>query len=447
MHNNTSYDLIVIGAGPAGYSAAIRAAQMKASVLIIDKGSFGGTCLNWGCIPTKFLWESVTAARKIKRAADFGIEAELKGCNFPLMQAKKARATDLLKKSLRKLIEGYGITIIEGTGRFISNDTLAVQGNDGSSSTITGKKIIIATGSLPKSIPGLAIDHQKIIDSTDALNLASVPQKLLIIGGGAIGVEMATIFSNLGSEVLLIEKEPQLLPGEDGDLAAELRKILERSGVKVITGGCQFAELLPQYDKVLVVTGRQPGIDGLDLEKAGIAFTSKGITVDEHLQTSSGAVFAAGDVAGNCYLAYTAQAEGIIAAENALGQRRSPEYSTIPRVVFSQPPAASVGVRTTDGTMITGRFPLAASSRAFIEGERTGWVKIIADKASGRVIGGQVIGPHAEDLIAVIGMAIRHKLTVHDLRRELFFHPSLSEAIHGACEDATGSCVDLPNKT
>jgi dihydrolipoamide dehydrogenase len=262
-------------------------------------------------------------------------------------------------------------------------------------------------------------------------------------------VELAGAFAKLGSEVLLMEKENQLLPGEDPELAKEVQKMLQRQGVKVTTGAGSFQDLVPKYDKVLVVTGRQTNADTLGLEKGEIVFTKKGITVNEYLETTVPGVFAAGDITGNCYLAYIAQAEGIAAAENAMGKKTTLDYSTIPRVVFSSTPIASVGVRSTDispESVSIGRFPLAANGRSFIEGERTGWIKLISDKASGRVLGVQIAGPHADELIPIASIAIKHKLTIEDLSRELFFHPSVSEAIYGAAEDASGVCVDLPKR-
>jgi len=475
MSKATKHDVIVMGAGPAGYSAAIRSAQLGAAVLLVEKGGVGGTCLNRGCIPTKFLWEAVSLGKKMKHAAEFGLDGDFAGYNMPLMLQRKARTTEMLGKSLRKLLESHSVALLEGTAKFISRTTIEIGAGGGSLLTAHAPKIIIATGSIPKNIPGLIFDHTRIIDSTDALNLTEAPRRLLIVGGGAIGVEFATLYANLGSEVMLVEREHQLLPGEDAELAREVEKLLQRLGVKVTTCAGSLESLVPQYDKIIVVAGRQPALDNLALDKAAVAYSSCGVTVNDYLETTTAGIFAAGDAAGRSFMAYTAQAEGIVAAENAMGnQQKAPDCGAVPRVVFSQPPAASVGVKESDvtgdtvtigrsplasssrafgetertgvtgDTITIGRFPLAANSRAFIEGERTGWVKLLADKNSGRIIGGQIIGPHAEDLIAVVSLAIRCRLTLGDLRRELFFHPSLSESIHAAGETAGGTCVELP---
>jgi dihydrolipoamide dehydrogenase len=448
MNTTPNYDIIVLGAGPAGYSAAIRAAQLGARVLLADKGAIGGTCLNRGCIPTKFLWEAVTLGKKMKRGAEYGISGAFSGFDVPAMQQRKTRAAGILSRGIGKLLEGHGITLVAGSASFRSRDTVEIAGADGAVSSASAPRIIIATGSEPKPLPGLPFDHKKIIDSTDALDLQVPPAKFLIIGGGAIGIELAVIYANLGSEVALIEREKQLLPGEDAELARAVTATLQRLGVNVTTGSGSFESLLPQFDTVLVVTGRTPSLDGLALDRAGIAATPYGITVNEFLETSVPGIYAAGDAAGRACLAYTAQAEGIIAAENARGAREeAPDCRAVPRVVFCQPPAASVGIRETEAPsadISVGRFPLAANARAFIEGERGGWVKLLADRTSGKVLGGQVFGPHAEDLIAVISLAIAHGMKVRDLRRELFFHPSLSETIHNAAEALAGTCVELP---
>jgi dihydrolipoamide dehydrogenase len=449
MSSANEFDLIVLGAGPAGYSAAVRAAQLGARVLIVEKAKAGGTCLNRGCIPTKFLWESLHLHNTIKRAAERGITAEIREHSYPALREKKNRAVDLLTKSLQRLVESYGITVMTGTAAFTGPNQIAVTAADGTTTEAKADKVIIATGSAPCPLPGLAIDHEKVIDSTDALDLPEVPKTLLVIGGGAIGIEMSSFFSGMGSEVTLMEKEPQLLPGEDAELSEELRKALVRQGVKVLAGTTDFGAYVPAAEKVLLVTGRRPVCETLNLEAASISYSKKGIAVNEYLETPQPGVFAAGDVNGNCCLAYTAQMEGITAAENAFGRREKAAYEAIPRVVFGQPPASSVGLKEADvpgRDVVTGRFPFTANSRAFIAGERTGWVKVIADAPTGLILGGCIYGHGAEELITILSLALRQRMALQDLRRECFFHPSLSEAVYGACEDALQKCVDLPLK-
>jgi len=445
-----NFDLIVVGSGPAGYSAAVRASQMGARVLLVERSAAGGTCLNWGCIPTKFLWEALHLEARIKKASNYGIIADLKAISFPDLTEKKNKTVELLSRGVKQLMESHAVTVIEGTAAFSATKAIDVISKNGVKTVYFCDKYILATGSSPTAFPGYAFDHDKIIDSTDALNLKEVPKTLLIIGGGAIGVEFASIFARLGSSVTLVEKEIQLLPGEDPELADAVKKSLQRDGVKVNTGApASFEDMAKNSDKLLIATGRRSNAALLNLEQTAVRYSNKGIEVNKFLETSQKGIYAAGDVTGNFYLAYTAQAEGVCAAENAMGTKIVLDHAVIPKVVFSNPPAASVGIANLNlkpGNIITGSFAFAASSRAFIESERRGWVKIIAEKVSGKIIGGMVLGTCAEELITVIAIAIKHRMTLHNMTRELFFHPSLSEAIHCACEDALAKCVDLPKK-
>ena len=448
MEQQTKYDLIVIGAGPAGYSAAVRASQLGAKVVIIDKSGLGGTCLNWGCIPTKFLWEAANLQSKIRKAPSYGITAEVKEFSFQALIQKKNKMVELLSKGVRQLLESYKVTVIEGNAVFTGPKTVQISQADGNIENFSADKIIIAAGSVPSAIPGYTVDHDKIIDSTDALNLTELPKTLLVVGGGAIGVEFASIYSALGTEVNLVEKENQLLPGEDKELSEEVKKSLSRQGIKVTTGISSFEDLAKNSEKVLIATGRKSNASSLALEKTGVKFSTKSIEVNEYLETSVAGIYSAGDVSGKAFLAYTAQAEGVCAAENAFGDKATLNYYAIPKAVFSTPPAASVGAVNSDGSAdtIVGKYDFTANSRAFIEGERRGWVKVSADKRTGIITGGQIFGSGAEEIISVLALAVRNKLTLQSLSREIFFHPSLSEAVHCACEVALNQCVDLPKK-
>ncbi|MCX5781442.1 MAG: dihydrolipoyl dehydrogenase [Elusimicrobia bacterium] len=448
MAENNIFDLIILGAGPAGYSAAIRSAQTGKKVLLVEKEKFGGTCLNWGCIPTKFLWESVNLAKKIRKAGNFGFSAEIKDYSFELIQKKNEKNIEILSKGLKNLIESYKIETKNGSAKFIGGKKIEISSIDGKKEEIEFKKLIIACGSLPKDLPNLKIDHNKVIDSRDALQLKEIPKSLLIIGGGAIGVEMATIFSYFGSEVSIIEKEPNILPGEDVELSEEIKKNLVRSGVSVNTGAVFSDDLRGKFEKIILVVGRKPNIDQLFLEKEGIVYTPNGISVNEYLETSVKGIYAAGDVNGKAYFAYTAIADGLISAENAFVEKNKTEYSNVPKVVFSDPPCASIGNIPEDlkEKIVYGKFPFTANSRALIEGERSGWVKVSVNKKTNEILSGQIIGANADELIQLLSIAIRNKLKVDDLRRELFFHPGLSEALLCALEDSINKCVELPKK-
>lgn len=437
MENTKSCDILVLGGGPAGYSAAIRAAELGASVILVEKDTVGGTCLNCGCIPTKFLWEALYLKDKLRKFTNYGIEIEYKNFHFASVQKQKAKTVELLVKGIVKLLENHSIETLQGKAEFLGKNSIKVALQNGKQINVSAKKTIIATGSRPKILKGLEFDHNKIIDSSDALNLRDIPKSILIIGGGAIGVEMATIFSGLGSNVTVIEKENQLLPGEDKELSEEVKKILQRNGVNVLVGTGFHENMLNESEKILIVTGRQPNVE-LGLEKAGINYSEKGISVNEYLQASNDQVYCAGDATGISYLAYVSEAQGIAAAENAMGKQNILDLSSIPRVVFSMPPFASAGIKESDlsaDRISTGKFNLSANSRAFIEGERTGFVKIISDKISGKILGGHIIGARADELIAILSLAIRKGLSVKDFSRELFFHPSISEAIYEACRD------------
>lgn len=423
------FNLVVIGAGPAGYSAAIRAAQLGAKTALIEQSHPGGTCLNCGCIPTKTLWHAM-------------------GKPYAEAVVKKARTIDAQRKGLTALIKSYPVELIAGTAAFESSTSLRVTAPDQTTRSIRFSKCIIATGSHPRPLPGVPFDHEHVIDSSDALNLTAVPKTMMILGGGVIGVEMATIFASFGTQVHLCERESGILPGEDPHIIAEVSRSLARLGVKADV--CYLADQkeFHSYEKVLVAIGRAAQCDTLGLDKADVVCDHRGITVNEFLETSTTGIYAAGDVTGRWQLAYTAQSDGCIAAENALrGTRRSAVYTGVPRVIFSKPVCAAAGInecQADPATMRVGTFPLTANAMAFIEGERAGWVKIIADAQSGTILGGALAGKNAEELIFALSVAVRHSLTGADLGRELFFHPSLSESIHQAVEQGNGSCVDLP---
>ncbi|MCX5777956.1 MAG: NAD(P)/FAD-dependent oxidoreductase [Elusimicrobia bacterium] len=424
-----NYDLVVIGAGPAGYSAAIRASQLGAKVALIEQNQPGGTCLNTGCVPTKTLWQSMSGP-------------------FADASVKKIKTVETLRKGLTALISSYPLELLRGEASFASSESICITSPLTDPRVIHFKSCIIASGAQPTALPGIPFDHHHIIDSTDALNLTELPATMLIIGGGVIGVELATIFAHFGTQVNLCEREAAILPGEDPLMVSEVTKFLARLGVKVQVRYLADPLSYGAYEKVLVAVGRTPNIEGLHLEVAGVATAQRSITVNEYLQTSAPNIFAAGDVTGRWQLAYTAQADGSIAAENAVrGTRHAVNDTAVPRVLFSNPVCAAVGIKqsqATPDTIKVGTYPFTANAMAFIEGARAGWIQIISDASSGTVLGGTIIGKSAEELISVLSIAVRHKLTVTDLKRELFFHPSLSESIQHAAENILGSCVDLP---
>ena len=432
------YDVIVIGAGPAGYTCAVRFAQMGGKTALIEKNEIGGTCLNCGCIPTKFLWQSLKLKNTVSKACEYGIKTSPVQLNFQDIMAKKNKFIENLRKSLQRMIESYKIEIIKGEASFSSDSSVTVNGAEYSAS-----KIVIASGSESKSIPGVLIDHDKFIDSTDALLLNELPKKMLVIGGGAIGIELSTIYSAFGSEITLREIFPQLMPGEDAEIAAEITKNLQRQGVTVETDCKDALKDADLFDKVLVVTGRQSTADALKVKNAGLQTDAKNyIPVKQNGITNNKNVFAAGDITGKNFLAYTAQQDGFNIAEN---NANAGEF-VIPKAVFSYPPAASVKANDFNkyGEILYGKFSFAASARAQMEGQRTGFVKAAVDKKTGKILGVWIIGANADELIDVASVILQNKNTVDDLSKNMFFHPGLSEMILNACHQALGKCTELP---
>ncbi len=433
------YDVIVIGAGPAGYTCAVRFAQLGSKTALIEKNEIGGTCLNCGCIPTKFLWQSLKLKNTVSKACEYGIKTSPVQLNFQDIMAKKNKFIENLRKSLQRMIESYEIEIIKGEASFSSDSSVTVNGTEYSAG-----KIVIASGSASKSIPGVLIDHDKFIDSTDALLLKELPKKMLVIGGGAIGIELSTIYSAFGSEITLREILPQLMPGEDAEIAAEITKNLQRQGVTVETGCKDALKDADLFDKVLVVTGRQSTADALKVKNAGLQTDAKNyIPVKQNGTTNNDNIFAAGDITGKNFLAYTAQQDGLNIAENTAN---SGEF-VIPKAVFSYPPAASVKANDFNeyGEILYGKFPFAASARAQMEGQRTGFVKATVDKKTGRILAVWIIGANADELIDVASVIVQNKNTVDDLSKNMFFHPGLSEMILNACHQALGKCTELPS--
>lgn len=455
------FDLIVIGAGPGGYTAAIRAAQLGGRVAIVEKSDLGGTCLNKGCIPTKSLIASVHVLDCLQKAGEFGIKVETKGVDFSAIMARKERIVKQLRNGVELLLKSYGIEVIKGRASFISPSEIKVEGH-----TFNVKKCIIATGSIPSQIPEIDIDGENIMTSDDILELSQLPSSLLIIGGGVIGLEFACIFQTLGTKVIVIEALPQILPGEDRELSRMLERILKGKGidiktsarVKEITYANSEVEVTFEsangldkvvVEKVLVATGRKPRFQELGLEHAGIVCENGRIVVDEKMETNIKGIYAIGDVAGTPFLAHKACAEGMIAAENAMGEHVTIDYKVIPGCIFTLPEIASVGLSEDEARergceIKIGKFPFMASGKAMTMGETKGFVKIVADKETDEILGVHIIGPQATELINGAALAVKLECTTAELARFLFPHPTLSEAIGQAVLDVHKRATDLP---
>ena len=424
------YDIAVIGAGPAGYNCAINFAKQGKKVVIIEKNNLGGTCLNCGCIPTKFLWQVAKTKQKISKSLEYGIKANIEQINFQNIITKKNRLIENLSKGILKLLTSNKVDVIKGVASFKSNNTLLVI-TETEAIEIVANKIIIATGSTCKNIFNIEFDHKKFITSTDALNLTDIPKNMLVIGGGAIGIELSSIFSCFGTAVTLREICTQLLPNEDSELAGELAKVLARQGIKVEVECQDTLKDVDNFEKVLIVTGRKPTIEELNLKNINLSLDKKGFVKTNNYKTNIDNIFAIGDITGKGFLAYTAEQDANNVAEN------KNSIDPIPKVVFSFPPVASVKDVNFDSykNIVYKKSMYLSNARAQIEGERTGFIKVAIDKDSQKILGAWILGEKADELINIVSVMIKANMKVQDLSKNMFFHPGLAEIILEAIKD------------
>jgi dihydrolipoamide dehydrogenase len=444
--DSSRYNVAVIGLGPGGFAAAVRAAQLGAKTVVIEKSFVGGTCLNCGCMPTKFLWQALKLKQKIQKSYEYGFNSKLDPVVFSDVINKRDKNISSIRKGMELILSSYSIDVVKGTAFFKDKNILSVS-NEESYLDILVDKIIIASGTKPDSIRGFDFDGNKIISSTDALSLTQIPKTMLVVGGGAIGIEMSIIFSGFGCSVTLAEREERLLPNEDGEISEEIKKNLSRQGVEVLTSCVNSLNNADKYEKILIVTGRSPlndfGIDKIDIKTTASEF----VETNEFCQTNIGNIYAVGDIAGKNLLAYTAQNEGCIAAENAVkGNSLKLNNKVILQVIFSMPQSASVKVVDFSNykNVSLGKFPFTASGKAFIEGERTGFVKCAVDKVTKKPLAFWLFGSHSDELINTASQILAN--SANHISRESFFHPSLSESLLNAYEDALGKCTDLPKR-
>lgn len=459
--------LSILGAGPGGYVAAIRAAQSAIHVTLIEKDEVGGTCLNRGCIPTKSIIASLELFKKIKLAQNFGIDVptEIKAdINKIINRKNKIIQTQI--KGLYNLFKSYGIEIKKGKGYLLSPENILVTYNDGKKEEIKSDNIIIATGSRPYQIPSIPFDNKLIISSDDAVNITDIPKSIVILGAGAIGCEFACIFKLLGSEVTLLELLPRLLSTEDVEITNILEREFKKMGIKlfmntkvekVITENSFLRVYLNNgkeiiTDRILVAAGRTYNSENIGIEEAGIIKGQRGeILVNDKFETNIKGVYAIGDVVGKMMLAHVAAREGITAINNMLGKSEKIDYNAIPSTIFTFPEIASVGLREFQalekGVKIrTGHFQFRTLARSHILGEIEGLVKIISDANTDRLLGAHIIGPHASDIIHEAVLAIRKGLKTKDIIETIHAHPSFSEGIMEATEDVSGMAIHTINK-
>ena len=448
-----SYDLIVIGAGPGGYVCAIRAAQLGMRAAIIDaRETPGGTCLNIGCIPSKALLHASRLYEAQKDLSAFGVEAKAPKLNLKAMMAYKEESVEANVKGVGFLLKKNKVAYRHGRARLVSAGAVEVGGE-----RLQAPHIVIATGSDPAAFPNVKMDETRILSSTGALSLSSVPKSLAVVGAGYIGLEMGSVWRRLGAEVVILEALPRIAPGMDGEIARHLGRLLEkqglqiRAGVKVkgIAAGKKGAEIAFAdkndalfVEKVLIAVGRTPLSGGLGLEALGVKISARGfIETDEACRTSEEGIYAIGDVAGGAMLAHKASEEGVVLAENLCGIKSALNREAIPSVIYTHPEAASVGkteeaLKEEGADYKTGRFPFTANGRAKVNREAEGFVKILAQKGSDRILGVHILGAEAGLMIAQAVTAIEFGAAAEDLARTIHAHPTLSEAMKEAALSA-----------
>jgi dihydrolipoamide dehydrogenase len=459
--------IAILGAGPGGYVAAIRAAQLGAEVTVIEESEVGGTCLNRGCIPAKTLIASAEVLHKVKNAHNYGLD--LQGSVSPNIQKiveRKNRVVDTQIKGIRGLFKSWGVKLVEGRGVIEGPDKIRVALKDGTSADIESDRIIIATGSRPAGVPGFPFDGTRILSSDDAINPSSVPQSFIIIGAGVIGCEFAFIYKEFGADVTMVEMMPHAVSSEDDEISQLLERELKKkkialftdTGVKKVTlkedgVSVQLSDgKVLEAEKVLVSVGRAVNSSDIGLEAAGVKRGQKGeIMVDSRMQTSVAGIYAIGDVTGGIMLAHLASKEGIVAAENALGGNARVNYDVIPSAIFTSPEIGSVGLRERQAAekgikYKVGRFQFRALGKAHAMGEITGMFKIISEEGTDRILGAHIIGPHASDLVHELAVAMENGLTVKDIARTIHAHPTLAEGIMEAAEDVHDSAIHCPKK-
>jgi dihydrolipoamide dehydrogenase len=454
-------DVVVIGGGPAGYVAAIRASQLGARVAVIEKDKLGGTCLNRGCIPTKTLLRGVELIGLVDEAKNYGINTGEVTVDFTKLMKRRDKTVQMLEIGIHSLMKSNTIEVVKGGGELVSATQVQVKTEKGEKIILKTKKIILAPGSIPASMSIPGADSRGVITTDDALKLHQIPGSIVIIGGGAIGTEFATIFTKLGSKVTLVEMFPQIIPTLDSELALSLEKSLRKDGVQIFNG----AQAIRIEDKpneiksvvlstgqeerkceaqlVLIATGRKPCIKGLGLERIGLLTAVDGIKTNEKMETNIAGIYAAGDATGGILLAHVASAEGMIAAENALGMNSKIDYKVVPRCIYTIPEIGTVGITEKEAKrrgipVKVGTFPLAANSKALILGERNGFFKMVTHAKSGEILGFHVYGPQATELVAEVALTIHMKGTVHEILSTLHAHPTLYEAIREAALEAKG---------
>jgi dihydrolipoamide dehydrogenase len=466
----SSFDVIFIGGGPAGYVGAIRAAQLGMTVAVIERDGLGGTCVLWGCIPAKALLESASLAEKVKKAKDYGVNVGETSYDYGVAMKRSRAVSDQNSKGVGFLFKKHKITHIKGTAKLAGKNAVSVKLADGKEEKHDAKKaVVIATGSRVKGLPqaGLELNKTTVLSSDDVLILDKAPKTMAIVGAGAVGCEFADVFAAFGTQVTLIDVAPAILPLEDADCSAELTKAFKKRKIEVVAGakignvkigknsvsmsidaGGKKTDL--EVEKVLVAAGRAPNVEDIGLKEQGVQLTDRGfIRINERMETTAKGVYAIGDVAGPPMLAHKGSREGVVLAELLAGQHAHPvNYGNIPNATYCHPEVASIGMTEAQCKekkldYKVGRFPFSANGRARTSGETEGFVKIIRDSKYGEILGAHIIGSHATELLHELAVARENEFTVEEVDLAIHAHPTLSEAVAEACLDSLGRVLHI----
>lgn len=462
------YDVVIIGGGTGGYVAAIRASQLGLKAAVVEKGKLGGTCLHAGCIPSKALLRSAEVYATAKNAEEFGVIAPEVGLDFSKVQARKEEITNRLFKGVQHLMKKGKIDVYEGKGRIMeSRDVLVEMNNEERETILNSRNIIIATGSRPRTLPGLEADGKFVMTSDEALQMDRLPDSIIIVGGGVIGIEWASMLVDFGLEVTVIEYADRILPTEDKDVSKEVQRVMKKKGVKIVTGAKVLPETLEKgegvsikaehkgkeslfsADKLLVSVGRLPNVEDIGLENTTIDLNRGFIQINEYYQTNELNIYAIGDVIGGLQLAHVASHEGVIAIEHMAGENPAPLDSTlVSKCVYSSPEVASVGLTEDEAKEIgyqvkIGKFSFRAIGKALVFGESDGFVKLVVEEESNKLLGAHFVGPHATDMITEAGLARVLNATAMDIANTIHPHPTLAEAIGEAALAVNGKAIHV----
>ncbi len=466
MATDSEYDVAVIGGGPGGYVAAIRAGQFGLRSCVIERDALGGVCLNWGCIPSKALLKNAEILSYIHRADQFGLHFDNFRADYSVAVARSRQVVDRMTRGIGFLLRKNNVDHIAGQATIASPTAIDVAGADGQTSRVSARNIIVATGARPRSIPSLPIDGQRIITSREAIVADDVPDSMAIVGGGAIGVEFAYVYRMYGAKVTIIELLPRLVPNEDEEISQQLERAFGREGIELRTGAGVTAasadatgvtltidkdgatETL-RYDKVLVAIGVQPNTEFLGLEAVGVDTERGYINIDDRMATNVPGIYAVGDVTGKLALAHVASAQGVTAVEAIAGEETQPlDYTMMPRATYCHPQVASMGLteaqaREQGYDVKIGRFNVQASGKAVAMGENDGLVKLVIDAKYGELLGGHLCGPEVTELLGELSMTKLLEGTTLELGWAVHAHPTISEMVHEAALDAEGRVLHM----